>query len=147
MKRLGYSEIPSRPFAEYLDRKRTLKILYPCGKPITNLYCIDLKKEADTMKSLFLTFFLSLTCLVVQAQNESIYYKLVHPETKEESFVLGTYHHYPEGWYEVPSEVKEAIAKTTSLITETGTARSSKYSRKINQIIRYKQGHTVLDKL
>jgi hypothetical protein len=89
------------------------------------------------------------TCLPVQlsAQNESIYYKLTHPETKAVSFLLGTYHNYPEGWYEVPKEVKEALAKTTSLITETGLARSTKYSTKINQATRYKQGQTVLDKL
>lgn len=88
-----------------------------------------------------------LTCLVSQAQNESIYYSLIHPETKAESFLLGTYHHYPEGWYEIPSEVKEAMSKSSSLITEAGTAKASKYSRKIDQIIRYKPSKTVLDKL
>jgi hypothetical protein len=112
-------------------------------------YSVGMKRFCCRNRLTILGIIALITCLPVQlsAQNESIYYKLTHPETKATSFLLGTYHNYPEGWYQVPREVKEALAKTTSLITEMGLARSTKYSNKINQATRYKQGQTVLDKL
>lgn len=81
------------------------------------------------------------------AQDESIYYKVIHPETKAESYLLGTFHTYPEGWYEVPLEVKEAMAKSTRLITEIGIPSNSKFSRKAYKATRYRGNKTVLDKL
>jgi uncharacterized protein len=81
------------------------------------------------------------------AQDESIYYKVIHPETKAESYLLGTFHTYPEGWYEVPREVKEAMAKSTRLITEIGIPSNSRFSRKSLRATTYRPGKTVLDKL
>lgn len=85
--------------------------------------------------------------LQLAAQDESIYYKVIHPETKAESYLLGTFHTYPEGWYEVPREVKEAMAKSTRLITEIGVPSNSKFSRKAYKATRYRGKKTVLDKL
>jgi len=85
--------------------------------------------------------------LTLAAQDESIFYKLIHPETKAESYLLGTFHTYPEGWYEVPREVKEALAKTNSLITEIGIPDNNKFGRKAYKATRYPGRKTVLDKL
>ncbi len=85
--------------------------------------------------------------LQLAAQDESIYYKLIHPETKAESYLLGTFHTYPEGWYEVPREVKEAMANSTRLITEIGVPSNSKFSRKAYKVTRYRGKKTVMDKL
>jgi len=102
------------------------------------------------IKSFFRITLLGLIlCLPMQlaAQNESIYYKVIHPETKAESYLLGTFHNYPEGWYEVPREVKEAMANTNRLITEMGIPRPSRLNRKAYRATVYKSGKTVLDKL
>ncbi|MFN4000248.1 TraB/GumN family protein [Algoriphagus sp.] len=83
----------------------------------------------------------------IKAQNESFYYKLIHPDTKAESFLFGTYHNYPEGWFEVPDMIKDDLAKSSALITEIGNIRSSDFGKKINKAVRYRPGKTVLDKL
>ena len=95
-----------------------------------------------TLIGLILCFSLELA-----AQDESIYYKIIHPETKAESYLLGTFHTYPEGWYEVPREVKEAMANTNRLITEIGIPSNTKFSRKAYKATRYRGKKTVLDKL
>jgi len=87
------------------------------------------------------------TLFQVKAQDESFYYKLIHPDTKAESFLFGTYHNYPEGWFDVPELVKDDLAKSSVLITEIGNIRLTNFDKKINKAVRYKPGKTVLDKL
>lgn len=105
------------------------------------------------IKSKYLLLFFGIfahflgTLFQVKAQDESFYYRLIHPDTKAESFLLGTYHNYPEGWFEVPDMIKDDIAKSSALITEIGNIGLSNYGKKINQAIRYRPGKTVLDKM
>jgi len=93
-------------------------------------------------------FALSLgTLFQVKAQDESFYYRLIHPDTKAESYLFGTYHNYPEGWFEVPELVKDDLAKSSVLITEIGNITLTNFDKKINKAVRYKPGKTVLDKM
>lgn len=85
--------------------------------------------------------------LLLAAQNESIFYKIIHPKTKAESYILGTFHTYPEGWYEIPHEVKETIKLTDKLILEVGNSIPKRYKRKINRATRFRRGRTVIDEL
>ena len=81
------------------------------------------------------------------AQNEAIFYQLIHPDTKAESYILGTFHTYPEGWYQIPDTVKNKLVQCESLITEIGISNSDNFKIKAAKAIRYKGGKTVLDKL
>jgi uncharacterized protein YbaP (TraB family) len=81
------------------------------------------------------------------AQNESIFYQVIHPQTKAESYILGTFHTYPEGWYQIPDDVKNKLIKCDNLITEIGIPNSENFKKKVAKIVRYKSGKTVLDKL
>lgn len=107
-----------------------------------------MRKHGKYLLTLFGVFALLLgTLFQVKAQDESFYYKLIHPDTKAESFLFGTYHNYPEGWFEVPDRIKDDLAKSSALITEIGNIRLTNFDKKINKAVRYKPGKTVLDKL
>lgn len=105
------------------------------------------------MKTIFsilltpLIIFFFLAPFSLSAQEASIYYRIIHPETGATSFILGTYHNYPQGWYDVPDQVKRDLSKTTALITEMGDFTSFKKPEKLAQAVRYKKGKTVLDKM
>ena len=51
-----------------------------------------------------------------QAQDTSTYYQITHPKTGAVSFLFGTYHNYPDGWYEVPDQIKSDLSKVTALV-------------------------------
>ncbi len=107
-----------------------------------------MKSNFKYLLTLFGVFSLFLgTLFQVKAQDESFYYKLIHPDTKAESYLFGTYHNYPEGWFEVPDMIKDDIVKSSALITEIGNIRSSSFGKKINKAIRFRPGKSVLDKL
>ncbi len=80
-----------------------------------------------------------------QAQDTSTYYQITHPETGAVSFLLGTYHNYPEGWYEVPDQIKSDLSKVTALVTELGDVSSFTKPEKMTKAYRYKSGKTILD--
>ena len=80
-----------------------------------------------------------------QAQDTSTYYQITHPETGAVSFLLGTYHNYPEGWYEVPDQIKADLSKVTALVTELGDHSSFKKPEKMAKAYRYKSGKTIFD--
>lgn len=93
---------------------------------------------------IFLGLFFSVNSLCL-GQESSTYYKITHPETGSISFLLGTYHYYPKGWFEVPEKVKNDLKKTNGLITEIGILDSMKIKTKLVQLTRYKGEKTIFD--
>lgn len=95
----------------------------------------------------FIVFFSLIIFSEAKGQEEPIYFEVTHPETQVTSFLYGTYHHYPQGWYELPEVVKNDLSTSTILITEAGNERSSKFIAKMDRAMRYKKRQTFLDQL
>jgi hypothetical protein len=97
--------------------------------------------------SIIIIAWLGLLPIKLIAQTESIYYQLIHPDTEAKSYLLGTFHTYPKGWYEIPKEIKVVFPQINKLITEIGVSTPSRFRTKAYKATHFKKGKTVLDKL